>query len=234
MKNSETYLKKIDDTNISNYPFKHLLIENFLESNEIENLQKDLVQLERVSEPRRYVSDHGDKREWKSFSEDLKNLNGFLNFLASPEFIDCLKRTFSLPLETTIYPDPTYDGGGYVISPPGAFLRYHADFNYSSKAEKYRVINVLFYLNENYQDSFGGELHLLDAETKTVEKRVQPRSNVLLGFLTDDVSFHGVSIIREQSRRSFNIYYYADQPISDDQTLTPHKTIWVSDNEHEH
>ena len=71
MKNSETYLKKIDDTNISNYPFKHLLIENFLESNEIENLQKDLVQLERVSEPRRYVSDHGDKREWKSFSEDL-------------------------------------------------------------------------------------------------------------------------------------------------------------------
>lgn len=224
---------RLIDSEISNYPFKHILVEQFLDGGALNLLQSDLILLEKTPESKRYVSDHGDKREWKEFPKELSHLNKFLNLLSSEEFVSSLKKIFDIPQELNLLTDPTYDGGGYVISPPGSFLRYHADFNYSSKAEKYRVLNILFYLNQDYQEDLGGELHLLDAQTKTVEKRVAPKANTLLGFLTDDISFHGVSIIRKQPRRSFNIYYYSDKPISEDQATIPHKTIWVGENAHD-
>ena len=233
MQDAQQNLGKLIGSGISNYPFKHILVEDFLDSRELNLLQSDLDLLEKTPESKRYVSDHGDKREWKEFPRELPHLTKFLNLLSSEEFVSNLKKIFNIPEDINILSDPTYDGGGYVISPPGSFLRYHADFNYSSKAEKYRVLNILFYLNEDYQDDHGGELHLLDSQTKTVEKRVAPKANTLLGFLTDDISFHGVSIIRKRPRRSFNIYYYSDKPISEDQATIPHKTIWVGENAHD-
>jgi Rps23 Pro-64 3,4-dihydroxylase Tpa1-like proline 4-hydroxylase len=97
-------------------------------------------------------------------------------------------------------------------------------------------MNVLYYFNENYQENLGGVLHLLDSETKTVEKMVYPRRNTLLCFLTDDLSFHGVSINNENFfRRSFNIYFYTRTPLNSSQSFQPHKTLWISEVEkHDH
>jgi hypothetical protein len=225
----------ISKSKVVEYPFKHMLIDNFLPNSFLKRLIEDVRSLELTSPDNSFESAFGTKREWRDFPASLFHLSSWTRYLASPSFISALGKVFGLASPDRLTPDTTYDGGGYVISPPGAYLSYHADFNFSSKARKYRVINVLFYFNEDYSESFGGLLHLLDHESKTVEITVAPRMNTLLAFLTDDVSFHGVSRNAATfSRRSFNIYYYADLPLSHHQSEKPHKTIWVKPIEHAH
>lgn len=232
----QSLVQKIILAPVSEYPYKHFVVTDFLSGVQVENLKIDLKSLEGTVPTNVYTSTNGEKREWRSFEGDYRFLEKFMKMLASLDFIAALKKTMGIAEEIDVSPDFTYDGGGYVISPPGAHLGYHADFNFSSKANSYRVLNVLFYFNEDYKEDFGGVLHLLDPNTKTVEGSVHPRQNTLLCFLTDDLSFHGVSINKPNFyRRSFNIYYYTKAPLSGSQDVNPHKTIWIgADTAHDH
>jgi Rps23 Pro-64 3,4-dihydroxylase Tpa1-like proline 4-hydroxylase len=206
-----------------------------MDPNSLEEIFRELSILEKQDPTNLYKSEFGEKKEWKFFPENLKNLNSLLKYLSSQEFIFILKSKFQIDNSIEIYPDVTYDGGGYVISPPKSFLGYHADFNFSNKIGKYRVLNILIYMNQNYHESQGGKLHLLDSKSKTVEKMVEPLANRLLAFYTDDKSFHGVGMNQGKFyRRSFNLYYYSDLPISSAQSTEPHKTIWLDTDKHEH
>lgn len=218
---------------VEQYPFKHFIVTDFLPASFLSELQLDLAVLENMAPSNVFDSEFGVKKEWKNFPGSLPRLFEFMNYLKSESFCEVLKRSFDLPENETLFPDETYDGGGFVISPPGAYLSYHADFNYSNNLGKYRVLNVLFYFNEDYEDKFGGKLHLLDSVSKTVEVEVSPKINTMLAFLTDDISFHGVS--RNTAgffRKSFNLYYYADSPLSANQSMNPHKTIWIKQHDH--
>ena len=109
----------------------------------------------------------------------------------------------------------------------GKYLRYHFDFPYSNVAKKYRVVNALVYLSDPKIE--GGELHLLDPETGTVEARVEPKFGTLALFATSDGSPHGVSKIYKHPRISINSYFYADKPL--DNRIEPGKTTWLNTSE---
>ena len=223
------------DAEVKSYPFSHFVVKNYLNEQNLKNVFIDLSALEQTTPTSVFKSNFGEKREWKKFPKELVHLTGLLNYLSSNEFIESLQEKFKIPKDVKLCPDGSYDGGGYVISPPGSFLGYHADFNFSSHAEKYRVLNVLIYMNEGYVREQGGILHLLDPDSKTVEAEVTPEANTMLAFFTDDVSFHGVSRNnRDFFRKSFNLYYYADRPVSPNQELDPHKTIWLDTETHNH
>lgn len=232
---SENVIEKINNSALDEYPFKHIVIENLIEATELEELKKDVSELEKLQTFRSYESEYGIKKEWKHFPENLQTLKSFLNLVQGKEIINALVAKFGLDSSISIMADESYDGGGYVISPPGSFLGYHADFNFSSSVSKYRILNVLFYFNENYISDNGGQLHLLDADSKTVEKALNPKINTFLAFLTDDISYHGVSKNHLNFyRRSFNLYFYADKPLSTNQSVNPHKTLWISPEDHNH
>jgi hypothetical protein len=233
--NSRELILKVSNSKLENYPFPHFVVEEALGKSDLQNIISDLEMLEKSEPTSLFNSDFGQKKEWKSFPESLINLNEILETLGSNEFIEALKVKFQIRPEINVLPDFSYDGGGYVISPPGSFLGYHADFNFSSKANMYRVLNVLLYMNSEYSASDGGELHLLDVNSKTVEKRVSPKLGTLLAFFTDDTSFHGVSKNNLNFyRKSFNLYYYCSTPISPNQASDPHRTIWIDTNSHTH
>jgi hypothetical protein len=235
MKLDQEYLQRISSAERDSYPFSHILIKDFLSQEKFRVLHSEVTSLEGSEPTKIFETSHGSKREYRNFPENLTETNTFLSTLASEEFCEILKKKFDVPLDLELKFDGTFDGGGYVISPPKSFLGYHADFNFSSNTNMYRSINILFYLNESYAPSQGGVLHLLDPITKTVEKSVEPRANTLLAFRTDDVSFHGVSKNNDGFyRRSFNIYYYTSRPISSNQAEIPHKTIWVDAEKHDH
>ena len=228
-------IAKLESVEVASYPFQHFVIENLLDSSLMDLLHTDLDLLEKGEPDKVFVSPFGSKREWRTFPKNLVCLSEWMGFLYSEPFIESLRKSFSIPNDVSIFPDFSYDGGGYVVSPPKSFLGYHADFNFSSKVDKYRSLNVLFYMNRNYQENFGGHLHLLDSESKTVEGKVLPNANTILAFKTDDESFHGVSRNSAKfNRRSFNIYYYTDKPISSKQSEMPHKTLWLDIDLHDH
>jgi len=233
--NTSDLITKLSKTKLETYPFPYFVIENYLSQSDLNSIILDLDMLEKTEPTSLFESSFGIKQEWKNFPTQLQNLNHLLNFLSGEEFINSLKLKFNIDSKTKIYSDLTYDGGGYVVSPPGSYLGYHADFNFSSNAKMYRVLNILLYMNSNYHNENGGELHLLDKESKTVEACVSPRLGTILGFFTDDTSFHGVSKNKgDFHRRSFNLYYYCEVPISPNQSSNPHKTIWVETKTHDH
>jgi hypothetical protein len=71
----------------------------------------------------------------------------------------------------------------------------------------------------------GGDLHLLDSSTKTVEASIQPLWGRILAFPTSRSTPHGFSIIKNGRRIGVNAYFYADSPLDD--RFTPSKTEWL-------
>lgn len=228
-------IEGISPDRINLYPFPHLVINNFFSESDWDDIKGELIRLETAIPDNKFESEFGVKSEWKNFDLNFEKVSGLIEHVFSEDFISRLKMAFGIDPETILFPDRTFDGGGYVISPPGSFLGYHADFNFSSKTNAYRILNVLIYANQDYSDRDGGILHLLDPVSKTVEKSVPPNENTLLAFLTDDLAFHGVSRNSEKFfRRSFNLYYYSNLPVSRNQSESPHRTIWLDVETHNH
>lgn len=117
--------------------------------------------------------------------------------------------------------DPSLYGGGLNLVPPGGFLKAHADFN--THEGRYRTVNVIVYLNRDWQSGDGGELELW-ADGK-VAKKIEPIFNRAVVFTTNQAAVHGYSPVKKE-RRSIGVYYYRDQPAKGI-AAEPHKTLWV-------
>jgi Rps23 Pro-64 3,4-dihydroxylase Tpa1-like proline 4-hydroxylase len=217
--------ERINTSIIEDSPFKHILIHDFLPLEFAEKSYIDLLQVEKLEPDNSFISDNGLKREYKTHKTDMKEYNMLMDLFSKEYLLPIIESKFGLNAGS-LYSDSSYDGGGYVISPSKTYLRYHVDFNFSSKLNKYRCVNMILYMNKNYKDEYGGQLHLLDNSTKTVEKTVKPEFNTAVIFLTNSNTPRGVSINNNFERRSINVYYYSDEPLIESDCV-PHKTIWL-------
>ena len=71
----------------------------------------------------------------------------------------------------------------------------HADLNWHHRLKLYRRLNLLIYLDKNWQQDCGGKL-LLARSTESglnTEVLVAPCFNTIVIFMTKDRSFHGHS-----------------------------------------
>ena len=113
---------------------------------------------------------------------------------------------------TGLLPDPYLAEGGYHISSSGGFLDIHADFSHHDYLGLERRLNLLFYFNENWQESFGGALGLYDADLK-LKQQILPIANRVAIFTTSDESFHGfpepMELPEDINRVSLALYYYS-------------------------
>jgi hypothetical protein len=130
---------------------------------------------------------------------------------------------------TGLVADPHLIGGGLHELGPGGFLRVHADFNIHSHLKLDRRLNVLLYLNEDWDESWGGELELWDAD---MQRRAEPIAPVIARaviFNVTDRSFHGnpnvVSCPPDRARRSMAFYYYTNGRPQDERAPA-HSTLY--------
>jgi hypothetical protein len=90
---------------------------------------------------------------------------------------------------------------------------------------------MLIYLNEDWQDSYGGHLELWDKEVKNAVVKVLPLMNRCVIFNTDEDSFHGhpdpLTTPNGLKRKSIAMYYYTALPI-ENHTQEPWKTNYVA------
>jgi 2OG-Fe(II) oxygenase superfamily len=110
--------------------------------------------------------------------------------------------------------DPHLVGGGLHELGAGGFLRVHADFNIHPLLALDRRLNVLLYLNEDWDQGWGGELELWDREMANRAEPIVPVLGRVVIFNVPDTSFHGnpnvVSCPPERARRSLAFYYYSN------------------------
>ena len=201
-------------------PFKHIVYKDCIEGNQ-EDITSAAIKLGEEKKKSLVENDNYSKIEIKQSDGPLKDL---FAFMSSQELADICSKHLDL---RKLEPDPEYDGGGLTITGIGKFLRYHYDFPYSNVAKKYRVVNALLYLSN--PKIKGGELHLLDPKTGTVEASVSPKFGTLAIFSTSDQTPHGVSKIYKHPRISINSYFYSDKPL--DERIEPSKTVWLNSME---
>jgi Rps23 Pro-64 3,4-dihydroxylase Tpa1-like proline 4-hydroxylase len=143
-------------------------------------------------------------------------------------------RQFVLFLETltgidNLIPDPYFIGGGAHLCSRGDFLNIHADFNYHHKLQAYRRVNVLFYLNPDWREEWGGALEFWDREMTGPVRAYFPMFNRLVVFNTNEHSNHGhphrLECPPDRHRRALNLYYYTTRSEGAD-VGDPHWTIY--------
>lgn len=113
-------------------------------------------------------------------------------------------------------------GGGMHLIPPGGKLDVHADFNRSPDTGMYRRLNLMCYLNRNWEDE-GGWLELWPPD-EGEPVRYEPRFNRTVVFECSDQSWHDHQVPAKRWRLSVAGYYFSPDPpegYSED-----HSTIW--------
>lgn len=140
--------------------------------------------------------------------------------LNSKKFINLLKKIFSIK---ELYPDGNKLYSGLSVSLKNSILKEHIDFNYNNKIKKYRVINLLIYLNKNYQNKDGGKFYYRNLNSKK-RRYIKPEFNNLVIFMTNKNTPHGFTKVFKK-RISLNLYYYSKVNLT--LTKSKHKTKWI-------
>lgn len=125
-----------------------------------------------------------------------------------------------------ILPDD-FRGSGVHQGFNGSFLDVHVDFNIHPVHNLHRRLNLLIYLNKNWQPEYGGYLELWDENVQNCLQTFSPGFNRCVVFETTEISYHGydkISVPEGESRKSMFCYYYT--PIADRSKVKYHDTVF--------
>lgn len=133
-----------------------------------------------------------------------------LDELNSDDFVSLLTAITGIP---SLRSDHSLEGAGLHLSDRGGFLNVHADFNVHPHQPRWRRrLNLLIYLNPDWDESWGGHLELWDADVQRCVQRIAPIFNRAVLFRTDERSFHGfpdrLRCPADVTRKSLALYYF--------------------------
>jgi Rps23 Pro-64 3,4-dihydroxylase Tpa1-like proline 4-hydroxylase len=208
-----------------NTPYPHIVMDDVFETRvleqileEFENAEKQFLEFDNLYEKKLQMN----KEEY--FGEMTRR---FIHYLNSSRFLACLEELTGI---NGLIPDPHLSGGGLHKIPRGGRLGIHVDFNRYKSLNLYRRVNVLVYLNKDWQEEFGGHFELWSDNKGTEKKRVLPVFNRMAIFTTTRKSFHGhpepLTCPEGVSRRSIAMYYYTAGD-KGDQSSKEHSTIFL-------
>lgn len=197
-------------------PFPHLVIDNWWDD---ELLRAVVAEFPNPAAPgwRRYDGSNERKLEgppglWGAKTREM--------FAAIKSRTSDLEDAFGIPdlvMETI--------GGGYHCIEPGGYLQIHTDFNRSPRSGLFRRLNLLVYLNDGWDEPFGGgNLELWNAGGPV--ESIVPEFNRTVVFQTSDHSWHGHPVPAGRWRRSVAAYFFTEAP--PEGYRVDHSTIWHS------
>ena len=218
----------------SNTPFPNIYFEGFFEEKYLEEVLNEFPNLDINKKAIKFK----DINQLKNASEGEELMGPktktLIHYLNSEPFLRFLSNLTGIE---NLLPDPTLSGGGYHEIKPGGFLKIHADFNKHPKYKLDRRLNLLIYLNKDWDKSYGGDFELWDKSMSTCVKKIPPIFNNVALFSTTSDSYHGhpnnLSCPPNRSRKSIALYYYTNgRPDSEKKKfLQDHTTIFKARDE---
>ncbi|MDB9873852.1 2OG-Fe(II) oxygenase [Flavobacteriaceae bacterium] len=114
-----------------------------------------------------------------------------------------------------LQPDENLYAGGLSSMKQSQFLNPHLDNSHDKERNRWRVLNLLFYVTPNWSDSNGGHLELWPEGLKQDQTTLFSRFNRLVVMATHDHSWHSVSpVVADASRNCVSNYYFSNMPLS--------------------
>lgn len=186
-------------------PFPLLVLDDFLDPDLARDLLEEFPPIDAMPRSRDYV--FGNKHELSSVERSGAAGRAFHDAVMSPGFQSFLRTATGYD----VFVDPMFFGGGFHQGGDGSFLDMHVDFNvHPLRREWLRTLNVLLYLNLDWQPAYGGEL-LVKGSVDGAVRAIEPTFNRAVIMLTADHTFHGyrrTAFPPGVTRRSIATYAY--------------------------
>ena len=216
---------------VDNDPFPHVIVDDLFPSQLIRALVAEFPNPDDQSWDRSIVEGIQVKlrSNWVD-EDDISPITAeVVHFFNSGSFMKSLSTITGVE---KLISDPYFTGGGRNCILPGGVLDVHADGNWHDAMGVHRRLNAILYLNEDWEEEWGGHFELWDKNLAGCVKAVSPIANRLLIFETHDFTYHGhpnpLACPEGNSRKSLIFYYYTAESRPSEQVLKaePHRALW--------
>jgi hypothetical protein len=211
-------------------PFRHVVIDDFFAPDYAAQLLAQFPPFERGN-ARNEDGDIGNKSTVEKIRDLGAAYSALDDLVQSRAFLDLVGHITGI--DELLY-DPWYFGGGTHENRHGQDLDAHVDFNRHPVERWHRRLNLIVYLNHEWQDAWGGSLQL-HSDPRRADDRIitiTPRFNRAVIFETTESSWHAFPRIdlpadkQALTRKSVALYFYTkDRPA--DELAATHSTIYV-------
>lgn len=197
-------------------PFDHWVIEGFLEEATAIAISDDFYDFD----DERWLTRHDNELEHKKLSTHWdwypKSIYSTFFYLNSAEFVSHLEQLTGIKGLKADY--GLHAGGMHIHKSGSGRLNLHKDAEVHPKLGLKRKLNLIVYLNKDWEESWGGHLQLWnsgpDGSPSALVKSIAPMFNRAVLFDTSQDSWHGLPEILEspdgQHRKSIALFYYVD------------------------
>jgi hypothetical protein len=214
-------------------PFPHIVLDEFIRSDVVDAILAGFPSPSADIKWRQLVASGSDGEKVQFNKQGMPHLfkisavaRQLIWELNSGTFIRALEKLTGIE---NLIPDPSLRGGGLHQVLPGGVLGVHADFTHHVDYDLERRVNLLLYLNKDWQDEYEGHLELWNPDASRCIKRIRPLAGRCVVFNTDADSYHGhprpLKCPQGTTRKSIAIYYYTLG--RDDKDVAPtQRTDW--------
>tara|TARA_R100001163_G_scaffold64864_1_gene60209 strand:+ start:1045 stop:1785 length:741 start_codon:yes stop_codon:yes gene_type:complete len=235
-----TSFKILSPTYLQADHYPHIVFDDFLDptvasclSNESKHIADNLTNKDYQDQGLNDGGDHKDQILKRSIA-DLEAMP-FTTSLActyfnSEVFVNYLKELTGID---DLVPDWGFQGGGIHMTYSKGLLNVHHDFNYTDSIgpkRLYRKVNLLVYLNREWETEWGGHLELWKSDLSESFKTIEIKYNRAVLFNIENAPHghpHPLTCPTTECRRSLAFYYYsAVKPT--DSTLYD-RAYWLED-----
>jgi len=204
---SNEVLKKLF---LTNNPFPHVVIDDFLEKDVFDNLLKEFNEFynSNKNEGRNYQTE-AEKNKWSSqglsLSPFLKNIG---EYLASEENRKWLTEITGFKNISAVKNFNSKEIGFFSMMKKGSYLGPHIDHMFDMTGDQgYHVLNIILYVSEKWDPNWGGNTFLRNRKSKSYAS-VEFKPNRALVFMHSPLSEHGTSLVSEFSEADRMTIYF--------------------------
>jgi Rps23 Pro-64 3,4-dihydroxylase Tpa1-like proline 4-hydroxylase len=228
------------------YPFPYVVIDNFLPEFLVSRCLSEVKDIkdwewgynrQKWAEPfqvnKFYLPD--ETRSVDVLEMELPTTTLILDYLNSPDFLIALEKLTGIK---KLFRDPLLMGGGIHKINKGGKLGIHKDYNIHPETKQRRKLNLLLYLNKEWDTNWGGNLELWNKEVNAKVIEVEPIFNRAVIFTIDDAP-HGhpypLNCPINVSRYSLALYYFVDEIPNDGHTVIFYRNndLGIEEKKHE-
>lgn len=187
-------------------PIRHVVIDQFLGNDFALQLFHHFPDIQEMKT--KYNGINEKKSEHSDFRQLSSEFEQFRQTLASSDFLSWLERITGITHLESIN-----DRLGYGLhqGANNSFLDIHIDYNLHPIQKKQRRLNLIVFLNKEWETYWGGELELWDKDVKKCIQQIAPVFNRCVIFECSNISYHGysrISVPEGITRKSYYQYFF--------------------------
>jgi Rps23 Pro-64 3,4-dihydroxylase Tpa1-like proline 4-hydroxylase len=117
-------------------------------------------------------------------------------------------------------PDEHLYAGGISMMGNKQFLNPHLDNSHDKDRDRWRVLNLLYYITPNWEEAYGGNLELWPDGLEQKQITIHSKFNRLVVMATHNKSMHSVSpVVYDGFRCCVSNYYFSKLPLNETDTF---------------